>query len=233
MMQTSRKVRRFTAAIAATTLVLGFLPLFSGNQHASAADGQTLFTNQTPTTVNNTDGTNVNYELGMRFQPAVNGQITAIRFWKSSKETGTHTGRIWNASGTQLASVVFSGETASGWQEQALATPLSVSANAEYTVSVNTGKTYYADTVNGLASKITNGDLSSVAGDNGRFGSPGTYPTTSWQNSNYFRDVRFAAAAAAAPAINSFSISPQSLTAGQSATLSWSVTGAPAPSISI
>ena len=76
-------------------------------------------------------------------------------------------------------------------QQQALATPLAVAANTEYLVSVNTGNTYYSITDGGLASQVTSGDLRTVAGANGRYGNAGSYPTNSWQNSNYFRDVVF------------------------------------------
>ena len=149
---------------------------------------QSIFTNQTPAT-STTDG--VDYELGTRFTSTAAGKITAIRFFKAANETGTHTGRIWSASGTQLATVVFSGESPSGWQQQQLTTPLTITANTEYLVTVNTGNGYYATTDGGLASQITSGDLKTVVGSNGRYGPAGTYPTNSWENSNYFRDVVF------------------------------------------
>ena len=155
------------------------------------AVGQTLFTTQTPAIVNERDGTTVNYELGMSFQSAVPGQITAIRFWKASSESGTHTGRIWSSTGTQLASVAFTAETASGWQQQALPAPVTIAANTTYVVSVNTGNTYYVATELGLATQIVNQNLRSVVGTNGRYGSPGQFPTRSYQSSNYFRDVVF------------------------------------------
>jgi len=123
------------------------------------------------------------------------GHITAIRFWKDSSETGTHTGRIWSAGGTLLASVVFTGETASGWQRRTLALPLAIAANTEYVVSVNTGNTYYVATNNGLATAVTRNSLRSIVGSNGRYGAPGQFPTQSWQASNYFRDVEFVASA--------------------------------------
>jgi hypothetical protein len=157
---------------------------------AASTATQTLFTSQVPATKNNNDG--VNYELGMRFKATVAGRITAIRFYKSSSESGTHTGKIYSSTGTLLASVVFSGETASGWQTMNLSTPLSIAANTEYTVSVNTGNKYYVDTVSGMASQITNGSLMSIVGNNGVYGPVGSRPTSSWSNSNYFRDVVFA-----------------------------------------
>jgi hypothetical protein len=156
----------------------------------AATISQSLFTSQTPATLKNNDG--VNYELGMRFKATAAGKITAIRFYKSSSESGTHTGKIYSSTGTLLASVVFSGETASGWQTMKLSTPLSIAANTEYTVSVNTGNKYYVDTVSGMASQITNGNLMSIVGNNGVYGPVGSRPTSSWSNSNYFRDVVFA-----------------------------------------
>ena len=47
-------------------------------------------------------------------------EITAVRYYKEPGETGTHVGRIWSATGTPIATVTFSGETASGWQTQVL-----------------------------------------------------------------------------------------------------------------
>ena len=75
--------------------------------------------------------------MGMQFQSTVDGQITQIRYYEAAGETGTHIGRIWSGAGTQLASVNFTGETGSGWQYATLATPLSISANTTYVVSVN------------------------------------------------------------------------------------------------
>jgi chitodextrinase len=161
--------------------------------------GTSLFTTQTPASLHNSDGAGVNYELGMRFTSTTAGHITAIRFWKDSSETGTHTGRIWSAGGTLLASAVFSGETASGWQRTTLSSPLPIVANTEYVVSVNTGNTYYVSTNNGLATAITNGSLKSIVGSNGRYGALGQFPTQSWQASNYFRDVEFAASVTTPP----------------------------------
>jgi hypothetical protein len=166
---------------------------------------QTLLTTQRPANANNTDGAGVNYELGMRFKADVGGQITAIRFLKATSETGAHTGRVWSAAGSLLATVSFANETAAGWQEQKLAAPLSIAANTEYLVSVNTGNSYYVSDDTGFAAQIVNGHLRSIAGSNGRYGSPGKYPGLTWMSSNYFRDVRFtpniAASAADAPTL--------------------------------
>lgn len=156
---------------------------------------QTIFGSAaTPVNLDSTDGSGSagDYELGMKFQCARAGQINAIRYYKATSETGTHVGRIWSSTGTLLTSVTFAGETASGWQQQALATPLTIEPNTTYVVSVNVN-TYYVFTSQGLANRIFNRDLVTVAdGNNGAFNNtPGSFPTTSSSNSNYFRDVVF------------------------------------------
>ena len=171
----------------------------------AAAAGETIFTTQTPVLTSASDGANVNYELGTVFTSDVAGQITSIRFWKATGETGTHTGHIWSSTGTQLASVTFTGETASGWQQMSLATPLAINANTPYVVSVNTGNALFVDTINGLAVPVVNQDLSTINGNDGVFGSPGAFPTGIHSASNYFRDivmVTYTASGSITPAAN-------------------------------
>src|SRR5262249_21142747 len=59
-------------------------------------------------------------ELGLKFQAAVNGYITGIRLYKGTGNTGAHEGHLWTSSGTLLASVSFTNETAIGWQQATL-----------------------------------------------------------------------------------------------------------------
>jgi hypothetical protein len=134
------------------------------------------------------------YELGMKFTVNVAGHITAIRFYKDAADaTPTHTGRIWNRdTSAQIASVVFTGETASGWQQQTLASPLAVVPGVSYAVSVN----------------IANGTGSGGAWVRTPTGFPttiglftatqGVLPTTERQ-ANYFRDVVFEVDASSGP----------------------------------
>jgi hypothetical protein len=169
----------------------------SSNNPPPPPSGETIFTTQTPSNPNATDGTT--YELGVKFQSDVSGQITAIRYWKAASETGSHTGRIWSSTGSVLATVTFSNETASGWQQQALSTPLNIQANTTYVVSVGVNQ-YFAVTNNTLGSSIVNQDLRTVAdGNNGVYGSLGSFPTNSYQNSNYFRDIVFVASSSNNP----------------------------------
>jgi hypothetical protein len=130
------------------------------------------------------------YELGVKVRVDQPMRLTALRFFKSSQETGSHTGRVWSAGGAQLAQVDFTNETASGWQHQALASPLLLDANTTYVASVN-ANTRFGVTVSGLATQVVSGPLRSVAdGQNGVYApTAGTFPTSSYSSSNYFTDV--------------------------------------------
>jgi hypothetical protein len=146
---------------------------------------ETLFTRQTPTT---TLAGPPAYEDGTQFSSSQAGTITGIRFYKAAGETGTHVGRIWDDStGALLASVTFTGETASGWQTQSLGTPLSIAAGHLYRVSYNFN-TALSKTPSGLSSSIANGTLTALAGC---YTTPaGTFPST-MSVGNYFADVVF------------------------------------------
>ncbi len=199
----------------------------------AAAATETLFTTQVPQLMNVSDGSTTNRELGTRFTSAAGGHITAIRFWKASRETGAHVGHLWNASGQLLASVNFVNETASGWQQQSLATPLAVNANTVYVVTVNTGNTYYVTTHYALATKIVNHDLSSVVGTNGVFGPPGRFPIESYEASNYFRDVVFTPNTAPGLTSNSVNLNFGNVNVGSSASQTITLTNTASGTLSI
>ena len=130
------------------------------------------------------------YELGVKITNSQPVSLRSIRFYKTAGENGTHIGKIWSAGGTQLASVTFANETASGWQTQTLATPLALDANTVYVVSANINA-FFSVTSGGLATSVGSGPLSSVAdGNNGVYGaSAGTFPTQSASSTNYFVDA--------------------------------------------
>ena len=69
--------------------------------------------------------------LGLQFQASSDGMVTGIRFYKETDNTGTHTGSLWTASGTRLATGTFTGESASGWQELDFPTPVAVTAGTD------------------------------------------------------------------------------------------------------
>jgi hypothetical protein len=148
-----------------------------------------IWQNGTPTgAVDAADTSSVN--LGIQFQASSNGHITGIRFYKETDNTGTHTGSLWTAGGTLLATGTFSNETASGWQELDFSSPVAVTAGTTYVASYSTTTGHYADTQNGLASAVTNGPLTALAsGGVYAYGSPGTFPSSTFNDTNYWVDV--------------------------------------------
>ena len=82
-----------------------------------------------------TDPDTSSVELGVRFRAAQDGFITGIRFYKPSVSTGTHVGSLWTNTGTRLATVTFTNESASGWQQALFTSPVPVTANTTYVAS--------------------------------------------------------------------------------------------------
>ncbi len=143
----------------------------------------------TPQIVDSGDGGAV--ELGMKFSATANGFVTGVRFYKGAANTGTHVGNLWSADGTLLATVTFTGESASGWQQASFSKPVSIQANTTYIISYYAPKGHYSIDPSGLASTIQSGALTVTGGSTTgvfRYGASG-FPTDSYQSSNYWVDV--------------------------------------------
>jgi hypothetical protein len=206
------------------------ITIFLCSARYAAGATETLFTTQVPQLPNVRD---TNHELGTKFTTSIGGHIIAIRFWKSSNETGLHVGHIWTASGQLLASVNFVNETASGWQQQFLATPVAINANTIYAVTVNTRNAYYVSTPYGLATKVVNHDLSSVVGTDGLTGPPGLFPTESYHSSNYFRDIVFMPATQGGLTSNPLSLNLGNVNVGASSSQTLTLANTSSASLSI
>jgi hypothetical protein len=116
-----------------------------------------------------TDNLGSQYELGNNFICAVDGQVTAIKFYKPSIDTNTsHTVNLWlQSTGANLATKTSSSEPASGWVTVKLAKPVTVTAGTPYIVSFNApqGQFRYSDesTTPGTY-PINNGPLTAYSG---------------------------------------------------------------------
>jgi hypothetical protein len=130
------------------------------------------------------------YELGTKIKVNSAASLTAIRFYKDAGETGTHTATLWSASGSVIATATYGSETASGWQEAALSSPVALTPGTTYVISVGFN-TRFVMTANALGSALSDGPLQTVAdGANGVIGgAAGVFPTASWANSSYFVDA--------------------------------------------
>jgi hypothetical protein len=141
------------------------------------------------------------YELGVKFRSDQSGFVSGIRFYKGANNTGTHVGHLWSATGAQLGTATFSGETATGWQQVSFAQPIAVAANTTYVASYFAPTGNYAQDRSYFASGgVDRAPLHALAtgvdGANGVYSSGGGFPTQSFQSSNYWVDVVFATGAA-------------------------------------
>ena len=153
-----------------------------------------------PTTTETTDPTE--YELGMRFTANAAGSITELRYFRGAadaSDTDTRILNLWNAAGILLGSVtVTSTAGESGWQVGTLSAPIAIQGGATYVVSYGTTQNYavtanyFTTAHSGPDSVLTAGVSSGVFAD----GTPGVFPTTSYNASNYWVDVTFVDAVA-------------------------------------
>jgi hypothetical protein len=170
-----------------------------------------LFTSQTPSSTDNSDGTpGITFAVTVTF--AVDGQVTGVRFYSTTTVSGTYTGALWavNSSdpgtGTALATKTMGAAPSAGaWNTITFDTPVSVTAGVAYRAGVFSGAGRYVATLSFFGSALTNGDITAPA-HNGSAGgftvSQGTFridASLGYPNSpgsgqtNYFADVEFTA----------------------------------------
>lgn len=137
-------------------------------------------------------------ELGVKFRSDVPGFVSGVRFYKHPSNTGPHVGNLWSSSGQLLASAVFTDETASGWQQVTFASPVAIQADTTYVVSYFCPNGFYAFSQGFFGSQgVDNAPIhlpsSPTAGGNGvfQYGPSSTFPTNSFDASNYWVDVLF------------------------------------------
>jgi hypothetical protein len=136
-------------------------------------------------------------ELGVKFTSDQAGFITGIRFYKSAANTGAHVGNLWTTGGTLLASAVFTGESASGWQQVSFSSPVAVTAGTTYVASYYAPAGHYSFDAQFFATTgVDNPPLHALAdgvSPDGvyNYGSTSAFPTSSFNATNYWVDVVF------------------------------------------
>lgn len=155
-----------------------------------SATTSSLLGAQTPAVPAATDDASA-VSLGVAFQTSTAGQVTAVRFYKGTGNDGVHTGALWAADGTELASATFSNETSSGWQTAYFSAPVSISPGVTYVASYYAPQGHYSYTSSYFTQPVTSGVLTAPATSNGTYlyGSAAGMPTYSWNATNYFVDV--------------------------------------------
>jgi N,N-dimethylformamidase beta subunit-like, C-terminal/Domain of unknown function (DUF4082)/Bacterial Ig-like domain/Bacterial Ig domain len=141
---------------------------------------------------------NQGVEVGVKFTTDNDGFITGIRFYKGTGNSGVHIGNLWDSAGNLLATATFSNETATGWQQVDFNSPVQVTANTVYVASYYAPNgNYPTDNAFFAGSDVQNGPLNAlqegVSGGNGVFtySANTTFPSSSFQSTNYWVDVVF------------------------------------------
>ncbi len=171
------------------------------------AQAASFWSNTTTPTVTS-DSDNKSVELGMKFRSSTATTVTGVKFYKGTGNGGTHTGSLWSATGTKLATVTFSGESTTGWQTANFPTPVAISANTTYVISYHAPQGHYAVDENYFASQsYTSGSLTALQngtdGGNGvyKYGSSVVFPNATYNASNYWVDVITASSDTVAPTV--------------------------------
>jgi len=187
----------------------GFTYAITDGRGGAASANAALTVNTAPTTASLfqasdtpafiTDSDTSSVELGVKFTPASNGTITGLGFYKGPLNTGTHTGHLWDPAGAVLAAITYAGETASGWQWMNLATPVPVASGTTYVASYHTNVGHYSADANYFSTAHVSGPLTAPAAAtsaNGvyAYGSGSPFPTSTYNATNYWTDVRFQSA---------------------------------------
>jgi hypothetical protein len=185
--------------VAAMSVALAVM-LPDGGRPAGAAAELSLYTGSESVRGPGADD-RLSVELGTVFSVAQPGAVTALRFYKTSANTGTHTGTLWGANGARLARATFTGETATGWQTARLSAPVTLDPGRSYTVSYHAPVGRYAVQERAFADGATLGNpvIRATAGVY-RYGAVPAFPRSTWNASAYYVDVLFAPSSSAPPA---------------------------------
>jgi hypothetical protein len=193
------------------------------------------------TLTNPTDSGDTNsVELGMKFTSSTFGTVTGIRFYKEAANTGTHVGSLWSSSGQLLAQAMFSGETASGWQQVNFSSPVPINPNTTYVVSYHApvgryaqGEGYFYPHPSAEPDHNDNADSpplhavrSTEPAINGLYdySTTPTFPANTYAAENYWVDPVFSPAPAPGPATN-----PTAVAGNSAAAVSWAAPSSGGP----
>jgi hypothetical protein len=186
--------------IVSVVLLTGLL-LTKPHLQSASADTQTysLWSSSTePTTSVDPDTSPI--ELGLKFRTDVDGEISAIRFYRGVPIDSGYTVHIWSATGELLGTgVAIEGQQPTpGWQTIQVYPPVAIKARQTYIASYYASKGQYAvDETFFTNASVDNGPLHALRdgedGGNGVYiyGEGGGFPTGTYRASNYWIDVIF------------------------------------------
>ena len=182
-------VRRPTMRCLCTLVGLALLAALLPSGAATAEAWTSIYSGSETVTGPGVDDPNP-VELGVRFTVSTPGYVSAIRYYKTSGNTGVHVGSLWTSHGRRLAKVTFSSETATGWQVALLAEPIPLLPGRTYVASYHTNTGRYAAEVGVFANGATIGNSTIRATSGVRRYGAGGFPLAR-KTAAYFVDVFF------------------------------------------
>ena len=109
---------------------------------------------------------------------------------------------MWTAGGSLLGQVTFTGESTAGWEQANFSSAIPVTAGTTYVASYFAPDGDYAFTTSGLASAVANGPLTALAGGGVySYGSSPGFPSSTYDDSNFWVNVVFQPAAGSPPTV--------------------------------
>ena len=181
-------MRQISRPALVAALLTGLVALLVGLHAAPAsAASESLFGSTVPAIKADSDAAAVT--VGTAFRAKKAGQVTAVRFYKGTGNSGPHVGAIYAADGLMSMRVNFTRETASGWQTATLRSPVYLSAGATFVAAVSMPNGHYAATSSYPWPKSS----TSLTGTRGvyTYGSGVRFPKSTYQSTSYFVDVSF------------------------------------------
>jgi hypothetical protein len=136
-------------------------------------------------------------EVGVRFRSDSYGSLHGIRFWAHASNPGPHLVHLWSEDGTLLESTTSPASATTGWRTASFSVPFWILPNQTYVASYHTS-TGYALTRHGLEDAWYRKPLRALGGGGVyAYGASPTFPTSVFQDTNYWVDLDFE------PALNS------------------------------
>jgi len=129
-------------------------------------------------------------ELGLRFRPDRDGEVTALQYYQGAQTGGVTTATLWSDGGNVLSRVSVEESTVPGWRTVELDAPVPLSAGDQYTVSYHAPYGRYPALRDDLTTpRAQNGFTLDAGAGVYRYGETSGYPTESYRGTNYLVDV--------------------------------------------
>ena len=139
-------------------------------------------------------------ELGIKFRTDVDGNVSAVRFYRAVPVNSGYTVHVWSATGELLGTgmAIEGQQPTPGWQTIQVYPPVPITAGQTYIASYYASKGQYSVSENFFTNTtITNGPVHALSdgvdGGNGVYvyGEGGGFPNQTHNASNYWVDIIF------------------------------------------